>query len=453
MTTLIKSDDALLKTNSFTKEAVNALAEKLNEPKWLAEKRQAAWQIFTDTPMPTTSDEPWRRTSLKKIKWDKFELNVNPSIAKANTLANLPENVQELFDKDRMAAGRLLIVNGQVQYYEFSPNLATQGVIFTDLQSAIQNHADLVQPHLMAECVPPSDSKFAAMNAALWENGSFLYIPQDVTVKDPFQVVLLIDGPGATHVHRTLIVAEANAQATYIEETASVNNADLGLNVGVVEIISQPGSEVRYADVQQLGQKVYNFNTKRALAYEDSDVIWDIGALGSALTKTFLDTQLIGNGANTECNGVYFLDNRQHIDIDTLMHHRGYSTTGDLLIHGALRDKARSVFIGLIKIDPTGQLTNSYLKNQNLLLANTARADSIPCLEIDANDVRASHAATISQVEEEYIFYLQSRGIPRNIAVQMIVEGFFSTIFNRMGNERVRERLLEAVTKKMDGLQ
>jgi Fe-S cluster assembly protein SufD len=198
-----------------------------------------------------------------------------------------------------------------------------------------------------------------------------------------------------------------------------------------------------------LGHKAYNFNTKRALCYDDSDVIWDIGELGSALTKTFIDSQLIGDGANTECNGVYFLDGKQHIDLDTMMQHTGYSTSGDLLLHGALKDKARSVFIGMIKIDPNGQLTNSYLKNQNLLLSNTSRADSVPSLEIDANDVRASHAATVSQVEEEYIFYLQSRGIPRETAIQMIVEGFFSTVFNRMGNERVRARLMEAVTRKM----
>ncbi len=182
---------------------------------------------------------------------------------------------------------------------------------------------------------------------------------------------------------------------------------------------------------------------------EDSTVIWDVGEFGSALTKTFIDSQLVGDGSNMECNGVYFLDGKQHVDIDSMMRHTGYATSGDLLIHGALRDKARAIFIGMIKIDPTGQLTNSYLKNQNLLLDKTARADSIPSLEIDANDVRASHAATISKVEEEYIFYLQSRGIPRNIAIQMIVEGFFSTVFDRMGNERVKEKLLATVTRKM----
>jgi Fe-S cluster assembly protein SufD len=201
----------------------------------------------------------------------------------------------------------------------------------------------------------------------------------------------------------------------------------------------------------QLGSKVYNLNTKRSLGYADSLVSWDIGEFGSLLTKTFIDSQLIGDGANMQCNGVYFLDNKQHVDIDSLMQHTGYATSGDLLIHGALKDKARAVFLGMIKIDKSGQLTNSYLKNQNLLLDSTARADSMPSLEIDANDVRASHAATISKVEDEYIFYLQSRGIPRKIAVQMIVEGFFSTVFDRMGSERVKEKLFEAVHRKMAG--
>ncbi|MEM7030897.1 MAG: Fe-S cluster assembly protein SufD, partial [Chloroflexota bacterium] len=270
-------------------------------------------------------------------------------------------------------------------------------------------------------------------------------------VDTPFHTIVLMDGEGATQVHRSLIVAEFYGNVNFIEEVASNNDEELGLNVGVVEVVAEEGAQVRYVDVQQLGNKVYNFNTKRSLGGEDSNVVWDLGQFGSALTKTFIDSQLIGDGSNMECNGVYFLDGKQHIDIDTLMQHIGYATGGDLLIHGALKDKARSVFIGMIKIDPTGQLTNSYLKNQNLILDKTARADSIPSLEIDANDVRASHAATISKIEEEYIFYLQSRGVPYDTAVQMIVEGFFSTIFDRMGNDRVKEKLMLTVIRKMTG--
>ncbi len=445
MTTFEKTKD----TTIFSKEVFDAFAAAQNDPRWLAEKRHAAWSIFEDTPMPTTHDEPWRRTSLKRVKWDDFSFVAPASLTPVQQLADLPNSMQELLNKDQPAAGRLLITNGQLIYAEIDEEIAAQGVVFTDLRTAVREYPDLVRPHLMGECVPPSDSKFAALNAALWQNGGFLYVPQGVIVEEPFHAAITLDGVGATSIHRTLIIAEPSAQVDYIEETASINDAERGLGVGVVEIIAQENTTVRYVDVQRWGHNVYNFNTKRALAHEDSNVYWDLGELGSHLTKTFIDTELIGEGANTECNGVYFLDKKQHVDLDTMMRHVAYSTSGDLLLHGALKDKARAIFIGMIKIDPSGQLTNSYLKNQNLLLSKTARADSIPALEIDANDVRASHAATISQVEEEYVFYLQSRGIPRSVAIQMIVEGFFETVFARMGNERVRERLMNAVSQKL----
>lgn len=449
--TMTNTNDAIIRTGVFTKEGAEALSASFNDPDWLAEKRSMAWSVFEETPLPSLSDEAWRRTSLRKVKWNKFTLDSTSPLSKVEKLSDLPEDIRAMFDEDRPAAGRMLFVNGEVIYHEIDKAVADQGVIYTDLQSAAKTHTDLVQPHLMTNCVPPSDSKFAALNAAFWQNGTFIHVPKEVEVDNPFHTIVLLDGEGTACIHRSLIVAEIYGNVDFIEETASMNDDSLGLNVGVVEIIAEEGAQVRYVDVQQLNSNVYNFNTKRSIGGSDSNVVWDLGEFGSALTKTFIDSQLVGDGANMECNGVYFLNGNQHIDIDSLMQHIGYATSGDLLIHGALKDHARSVFIGMIKIDPTGQLTNSYLKNQNLILDKTARADSIPSLEIEANDVRASHAATISKVEEEYVFYLQSRGIPHEDAIQMIVEGFFSTIFDRMGNERVKEKLMRTVTRKMTG--
>lgn len=448
MTTIIKKDP-LLNTNTFTQSKVRAYIKQHDEPEWLAEKRQSAWQAFIEIPMPTIQDEAWRRTNLRKVKWNKFAFDIPSSLNPVSELSELPKKLRQYLDEGQATAGRLLIINGQVIYRELSNDIVEQGLLFSDLQTAIKRHADLVQPHLMDKCVPIDDSKFAALNAAFWQNGVFLYVPQGVLVKHPFQVSILTDGESACSIHRTLIIAESESKVDYIEETTTMNENDTGLNVGMVEIIAKDASQVRYVDVQQLGSKVYNFNTKRALVHADANMIWDMGEFGGAISKTFIDSQLIGDGGTMECYGVYLLDGKQHLDIDSLMRHVGYSTSGDLLLHGALKDKARSVFIGLIKIDPSGQLTNSYLKNQSLLLDSTARADAIPALEIEADDVRASHAATISKVEDEYIFYLQSRGILHDTAVQMVVDGFFSTVFDKMGNERVRERLMQTVRQKM----
>lgn len=445
--TLSKPKDQLLEL--FTQREVDALSNKLNEPAWMREKRQVAWTVFEETPMPTSSDEDWRRTSLRKVKWNKFKLAQSSSLAATQKLSDLPDNVRSAVEEDYPAAGRIVIANGQVVYHELDPKLAEQGVIFTDLSTAVSQHPDLVQKYLGTEAVPPSNSKFAALNAALWQGGVFLYLPKEIEVEEPFQAALVLEGEGSTIMPRTLLVAERFANATYIEESISHGQHNQALNVGVVEIYADDSAQLRYVDVQRWGHDVYNFNVKRSVGQDDSNVIWETGQLGGRLTKTYVDSLLPGNGANMEFNGVYFIEDKQHLDIDTLMHHIGLATGGDLLLHGAVKDKSRSVFTGLIKIDSTGQQTNSYLKNENLILDRTARADSIPSLEIDANDVRASHGATIGKIDEEYIFYLMSRGIPRRTAVRMVVEGFFHKVFDRMYNERVREKLFSVVSAKI----
>ncbi len=441
--------DELLTAGIFAKADVDALATQLNEPAWLRDKRRVAWTVFEETPMPSPADEDWRRTSLKRIKWNQMKPAGASGIAPAKNLADLPADVRSAVEEKYEAAGRIVIANGQVLYLELDPALAEQGVIFTDLSTAVREHPRLVEKYLGTEAVPPSNSKFAALNSAMWQGGVFLYLPKEVEVEEPFQAAFILQGEGSVIMPRTLIVADRFSKCTYIEESISHGAHTTAMNVGVVEIYAEDSAQVRYVDVQNWGEDVYNFNIKRSVGRADSSVIWETGQLGGRLSKTYFDSLLPGNGAGMEFNGVYFMQGKQHLDLDCLIHHIGVATSGDLLLHGALKDNGRNIFTGLIKIDPSAQQTNSYLKNENLLLDKTARADSIPSLEIDANDVRASHGATVSQIDEEYIFYLQSRGIPRHTAVRMVVEGFFYKVFDRMYNERVREKLFNAVSAKI----
>jgi Fe-S cluster assembly protein SufD len=446
-----KPKDALLEAGFFSRADVETLSERLNEPDWLRKFRQESWQHFEEISMPTTSDEAWRRTNLRKVKWPKFKLTRESSISNNGhvNLSDLPGDVQDALSIDTPAAGRLVIINNRVVYHEIDPAVAEQGVIFTDLSTAVAKHGDLVQKSLGQEAVPSTDSKFAALNSALWQAGVFLYLPKGVEIEEPFQVALVLEGEGSVIIPRTLIVAEQSASANYIEESISHGEHGQALNVGVVELYAAPDAQIRYVDVQRWGEDVYNFNVKRSVGQNDSVIIWETGQLGGRLTKSYFDSLLPGNGANVEFNGVYFMEGKQHLDIDCLLRHTGLATNGDLLLHGAVKDKGRSVFTGLIKIDKTGQQTNSYLKNENLMLDETARADSIPSLEIDANDVRASHGATIGKIVEEYVFYLMSRGIPRKTAVRMVVEGFFHKVFDRMHYQHVREKLFAAVSQKI----
>lgn len=447
--TLTRTTDPIQKSGVFSRDAVEAISNRLNEPDWMREKRQVAWTVFEETPMPTNTDEDWRRTDLRKVRWDRFNFAGPASFAESKTLAGLPEDIRDALEEKYPAAGRIVLANGQVIYHEIDPALVEKGVVFTSLSTAVQEHPDLVQKYLGAEAVPPSNSKFAALNAALWQGGVFLYLPKNVEVEQPFQAAIILEGENSAIFPRTLIVSERFAYATYIEESISHGGHGQALNDGVVEIYTNEGSQVRYVDVQRWGEDVYNFNVKRSVSQNDSAVVWETGQLGGRLTKTYFDSLLPGNGASMAFNGVYFMQGKQHLDIDCLIQHTGLATNGDLLLHGAVQDKSRSVFTGLIKIDPTGQQTNSYLKNENLILDRSARADSIPTLEIDANDVRASHGSTIGKIDEEYIFYLMSRGISRSTAVRMVVEGFFHKVFDRMHHERVREKLFQAVSKKI----
>lgn len=452
LTVASKRADRLLEAGTFSKNDIEAISA--NEPSWLQDKRRTAWTIFEDMPMPTTSDETWRRTDLRKVKWDKMQMAAPASFVTNGLVANLadlPGPVQAAVEVERETAGRIVIANNRLVFRELDPALAEQGVIFTDLTTAVNEHGELVQKYLGTEAAPPTHSKFAALNSALWQVGVFLYVPQEIEVEHPFQAAIVLDGAGSAVFPRTLIIGEQFANATYIQENISFSEHGQALNVGVAEVYAAAGAQLRHVEVQRWGEDVYNFNINRSVGQNDSVVIWETGQLGGRLTKTFYDSILPGNGAMMEFNGVYFMEEKQHLDVDSLIHHIGLATSGDLLLHGAVKDKSRSVFAGLIKIDKSGQQTNSYLKNENLILNKGARADSMPSLEIDANDVRASHGATIGQINEEDIFYLMSRGIPRNTAVKMVVEGFFYKVFDRMHNERVKEKLFNAVSAKLGG--
>ncbi len=423
----------------FSKSMQDTLTRQ--EPVWLSDQRRVSWDIFMALPWPTTQDEGWRRTDLRKIKWDKFNFGL-PILNKQSKIKNPKSKIQN----------RLVIANNQVVQYQIDPTLAARGVIFCDLSTAIAQYPDLVQPYLsndLSISLRKSERKFAALNSALWQNGVFLYLPQGVEIETPFQTTFVLQGEGQMMIPRTLIVAERSAKVNYIEESVSQGAHGQALNVGAVEIYANENSQIRYVDVQQWGDDVYNFNIKRAVGQNDSKMIWETGQFGGQLTKTYYDTLLPGNGAGVTFNGVYLMQGKQHLDMDCLLHHTGLATNGDVLLHGAVKDKSRMVFTGLIKIAPAAQQTNSYLKNENMMLDHTARVDTLPSLEIDANDVRASHGATVGKIDEEHIFYLMSRGIPRKIAIRMIVDGFFHKVFDRMYYEQVRKWLFKAVSEKL----
>jgi Fe-S cluster assembly protein SufD len=288
------------------------------------------------------------------------------------------------------------------------------------------------------------------MAAALSESGVLLYVPKGVQVEQPLHSVLWGPGEGLAYFSHLLVWLEEGSSATYVHEFASPTEKAQTLHAGIVEVHVGPAANLRFVELQSWGEHVWNFTHERARVDKDGVLNWIFGAVGSHLTKNFTEIDLIGEGAEGRMSGFYFTDGNQHLDHDTQQNHNAPHTTSDLLFKGALKDKSRSVWQGMIYVAPGAQKTDGYQSNPNLVLSEDARADSIPGLEILADDVRCTHGATVGKIDPEQVFYLNSRGILDEQAEQLIVEGFFDPIMQRIPFERVRERLQQAIVDKLN---
>jgi Fe-S cluster assembly protein SufD len=299
----------------------------------------------------------------------------------------------------------------------------------------------------MTEAVRVGDGYFAAMHGALWSGGTFLYVPKNTQVELPLRAATWAS-PNVNSFTHTLVVVEVGAQVTFVEEFTSDGNGDQAMHNGVVELIVRDNAQLNYVNVQDWDLKAYNLTTERALVGRDATAHWVVGGIGSRLTKSFIDSSLVGPGSTALMSGIFFADGRQHLDYDTQQNHMAPNSTSDLLYKGALKGRARSVWQGMIKVFPDAQKTDGYQANRNLILEKSARADSIPGLEIEADDVRCTHGATVSQLDPEEMFYVSSRGLPREQTQRLIVQGFFAPVIKRIPLASVRERLTDEIEKK-----
>jgi Fe-S cluster assembly protein SufD len=321
------------------------------------------------------------------------------------------------------------------------------GVLFTDLDSAVREHGDLVQRYL-GTTVPATAGKFPALNAALWSGGTLVYVPRNVDVALPLASLLWQEAPGAALFPRTLIVLERGASLTFISDLRSLDQDVAALHDGVVELHVGDNARLHYVELQRWGRHLWDFTHERALLGRDAQVKWAVGAVGGRLTKAYVQAELAQPGAAARLVGVVYGDGTQHFDHHTLQDHVAPHASSDLLFKTALKERARSVFVGLIHVHKEAQQTDAYLANRNLLLSDTAKADAIPRLEIEANDVRCTHGATVAPVDPEQVFYLETRGLPHDDAERMIVEGFFEPILAEIPAESIRSRMRQAIAEK-----
>ena len=380
-------------------------------PQFLQQYRQQAWEAFESLPMPTTSDEAWRRTDLRGLDAGSFRLPAR------KTLPDLPAAPAELLHPIAGEAygGQVLLLPGGVQA-SLDPAAGCQR---GDLHRSGDRRA-----RIPASCWSGSSARWSArMKAnsppwrALWRRPAFCCMfPRGVQVEQPLHSILWGPGVGLAYFSHLLVWVDDGASVTYVHEAASPTEVDgQTLHAGIVEIHVGEGANLRFVELQSWGEHVWNFTHERARVGRDGNLDWIFGAVGSHLTKNFSDLDLVGEGSSGRMSGFYFTDGDQHLDHDTQQNHLAAHTTSDLLFKGALKDHSRSVWQGMIYVAPGAQKTDGYQANRNLILSPEARADSIPGLEILADDVRCTHGATVGKIDPELVFYLRARGIPRRM--------------------------------------
>lgn len=426
----------------FTREMVPTIAGDGRGK--IAEYRAHAWELYESLPLPTTKDEPWRRTEIRGLKMGSFRQPTK------DDYAQLPAPPDVLLQPlaGEQHGGQLVLLPGKTELH-LDPTLREKGVIFSDLLTAEREHPKLVEK-ILGKIVHPDEGKFAALAGALANTGVFLYVPKNTVLEDPLHSILWGPGSGMAYFSHILVYVDDGASLTYVHEFSSPEESKgQVMHAGQIEIYVGNGSNLRFVELQSWGENVWHFTHERIKVDRDANLDWIFGALGSRLTKNFSELDLVGEGATGRMSGFYFTDGEQHLDHDTQQNHLAPHTTSDLLFKGALKDRSRSVWQGMIYVAKNAQRTDGYQANRNLVLSEKARADSIPGLEILADDVRCTHGATVGKIDEDQVFYLRSRGIPYEDAERLIVEGFFDPIMQRISFEGVRTRFQNAILEKM----
>jgi Fe-S cluster assembly protein SufD len=383
--------------------------------------RAEALERYQALPVPGTDDEPWRFTDLRGFDPDAFTA--------APGKVSRPESMLELD-----VAGIAHVGEGGIEI-ERTP----EGVTFELLSEDHPRLHELVG----------WDEKFAAHNAAAWQAGLLVRVPTGIVVEQPLYVRVANAVEDGSLFWRLLVEVEESASLTLIEEYASARSDLRGYSNAVAELFVGPNAKLEYVSIQNLSNETWHFATHHARVDRDAELDWVAGGFGSKKGKVRIQNDLAGPGATSRVTGAYFSDGTQHLDYDTFQEHMAPSTTSDFAFKGALRDESTCVWRGMIRVERDAQKTNAYQENRNLLLSERAHADAIPGLEILANDVRCTHAATIGQVDREELFYLMSRGLSRAEAERLIVRGFFSEILDRIELEPVREALGAALEARI----
>jgi Fe-S cluster assembly protein SufD len=423
------------------------LAARAGEPAFLAERRARAWAFTQATPFPSRIEELWRRTDISGLDWDSLLVEREPHPA-ARSAADLPAELSAEIGPAEERSALVVTLDRDVVLLE--RDLARDGITVAPLAEAARDHADLVQ-RLLGTTVRFDESRFTGLNAALRSPGVLVHVPAGVHVKKPIRVLIALETPDLAIFPHTIVALERGAKATVIEEYVSTGEHGSPVAVPITEITVGDEADLHLATLYHWGGNVRHFGVERARIGREGRFHWTFAGVGGKLVKSDMEIHLEGEGAEGKFSGCYFGSESQHFDFHTFQNHVVGHTTSDLLFKGALRGRARTIYQGLIRVHKNAQRSDAYQANRNLILSDKARADSIPSLEIEANDVRCTHGATVGQVDEEQLFYLMARGLAKPDAERLIIAGFFEPVLERIPSETLRALVTETIDRKAGG--
>ncbi|MFL5736982.1 MAG: Fe-S cluster assembly protein SufD [Actinomycetota bacterium] len=406
--------------------------------------RAHALEEFLALPVPSQETEEWRYTDLKD-----FDFGFAPWTegGRARNLDDVPAEILEAAGTVGERAGLQIQRNSEVMVTHLDPELERQGVVLMDLDDAARIHPDLVEPNLHT-LIPTGRTRFTALHGAFRSGGTFLYVPKGVAIQLPLQTLTYLDADGGAVFPHTLIVADEDSEVTFIDRLVSPD-LSRALSDAVVEVHAGPASRVRYVCLQEWGTGVQHLSVQRAQLARDAEFRSLGVAFGGDLARSEIESVLAEPGGFSEMLGVYFADGDQHFDHRALQDHVAPSCSSNLLYKGALKERSNAVYSGWVNVRPGAQKTDAFQTVRNIVLSENAKAASIPNLEIQANDVRCGHAASDGPVEEDTLFYLESRGIPRAEAERLIVFGFFQEVLDKITLPEVREGISNAIEAEL----
>lgn len=434
------SDSPMFAANGFDQAGFEAFLISRHEPDWLQQSRTDAFKTYQGKLDEPLDPEEFKRVDLRTFRREKY--HIAESESGETSFETLMQGRGEF-------GGAIVQVDGRCVAASLSQELKSKGVLFGSLSELLVEYKELLEPYFLQRAVSVDQDRFSAWHAAFWTGGAVLYVPRHVEIEAPLYSLIGLQADGAADFSHTLIILEEGASATLLEETSSADPGTDGLHVGAVELIVGNGARLRYVQLQNWNEKVRHFAHQSGRVGRDAMLQWTVGGLGGKLMHIHQDVHLDGRGAHAQVNGVTFATDKQLLSYYTQQTHHQPDTNSDLLYKQVCRDKSRCVWRGMIKVEEAAQKTDGYQRNDALMLSSDARADAIPGLEIEADDVRCTHGATAGQVDEEQVFYAMCRGLSRYEAMHVIVEGFFAEVYDRIPVELVRETLSQAVEKKL----